>query len=520
VTGPVDVTGAARAVLTQLQGRPWGTVSASVYETARLVALAPWLPGHLRRVEFLLTEQRPDGAWGGPESYALVPTLSATDALLAEVGTAAGDPRVMAAARRGLLTLRHRLHSAAPALPDLAAADLIVPGLIASINARLRRFPDLGRLPAHRDAGPIAAIRAHLRAGQALPQKVLHALEIAGPAAEAAAGVRPHPLGPIGASPAATAVWLGRGGQDRAARAYLDSVIGLHNGPVPCALPVTEFERAWVLCGLLRAGVQIAVPRGLAAGLGAPTPAGIPGGAGLPADADTTAVTLYARRLLGDRPDLSSLDRFETPTHFCTWPGEDGVSTSVNSHALDALAAGADARRGRYRGTIAKVTGWLRERQHPDGSWTDRWHASPYYATMSAALALRHADPVGTGPAVAAATEWVLATQRVDGSWGRWGDTAEETAYALHILLAGDHVGGGADDDSANEAVTDATARGLSYLVETLGQRTHPRLWHDKDLYVPYAIVDAAVLGAIHLAQRNPAVRAHRRHRVQQASLA
>jgi halimadienyl-diphosphate synthase len=506
--GPFDVAGAAGRVLARLQERPWGTVSPSVYETARLVALAPWLPGHLRRVEFLLAEERPDGAWGGPEGYALVPTLSATDALLAEAGIGGGDSRVIGAARRGVLALRHRLQSAGPALPDLPAADLIVPGLIASLNARLRRFPDLGRLPA-RDTGPVAAIRARLRAGHGLPQKALHALEIAGPAAEAAAGVQPHALGPVGASPAATAVWLGRDGQDRAARAYLDSVIALHNGPVPCALPVTEFERAWVLCGLLRAGVDVPVPRALVAGLATPAPAGTPGGAGLPPDADTTAVTLYARHLLGDRPDLSSLDRFATPTHFCTWPGEDGVSTSVNAHVLDALAS-EHGWRVRYRPTLAAVAGWLRERQQPDGSWTDRWHASPYYATMSAALALHHADPVGTRPAVAAATEWVLATQRVDGAWGRWGDTAEETAYALHTILSG---------DGPEEAVADAAARGLTYLIETFGQRTHPRLWHDKDLYVPHAIVDAAVVGAIHLAQGHPAVRT-RRHRVQQTSAA
>jgi hypothetical protein len=130
---------------------------------------------------------------------------------------------------------------------------------------------------------------------------------------------------------------------------------------------------------------------------------------------------------------------------------------------------------------------------------------------MCATLALRHADPAGSGRAVASAVDWVRKTQRTDGAWGRWGDTAEETAYALHILL------GAAFD--ASEAVVDCAARGYEYLTQTLGQSAYPKLWHDKDLYVPYAIVDAAVLSAIHLAQSHPRLAAHVRSRSHQPSV-
>ncbi len=34
----------------------------------------------------------------------------------------------------------------------------------------------------------------------------------------------------------------------------------------------------------------------------------------------------------------------------------------------------------------------------------------------------------------------------------------------------------------------------------------HAPLWHDKDLYVPSAVVDAAVVGALHLAGSHRAV--------------
>ncbi|MFD0850660.1 prenyltransferase/squalene oxidase repeat-containing protein, partial [Actinomadura adrarensis] len=83
------------------------------------------------------------------------------------------------------------------------------------------------------------------------------------------------------------------------------------------------------------------------------------------------------------------------------------------------------------------MSAWLADRQQADGSWADRWHASPFYATTAATLALHSfGTPRGRHAAhVDRAVRWVLATQHGDGSWGRWGGTAEETAYALHILL-------------------------------------------------------------------------------------
>src|SRR5690606_41793282 len=88
----------------------------------------------------------------------------------------------------------------------------------------------------------------------------------------------------------------------------------------------------------------------------------------------------------------------------------------------------------RCAATIEKVTRWLLGQQGGDGFWTDRWHASPYYATASCALALERYGGSGSADAVARARAWVLRTQRPDGSWGRWEGTAEETAYAGQTL--------------------------------------------------------------------------------------
>ncbi|GAB3146393.1 hypothetical protein GCM10027290_28080 [Micromonospora sonneratiae] len=518
-----DPVALAGDLLTSMTLDPSGRTSPSVYETGRLVALAPWLTGHSERVAYLLAMQRPDGGWGAPDGYGLVPTLSATEALLAALSRR--DPtgryetrpaELAAAADRGLRRLFGWLATPALSIPDTPAADLIIPALTMSINERLRRVRDapVPGLDLWRGAAQLAlprgmtrarldAVRGRVATGAAVPEKLLHAFEVVGDVARRAPNVRPLPGGMIGASPAATAAWVGEPGTDPAVGAamnYLDAAARRQGGPVPCATPITIFERGWVLGGLARAGIPVAITppllRSLATTLG---PAGTPTGPGLPADADTTAVALYALARLGQPVDPDCLWTYETGPGFCTWPGEDGFSITTNAHVLEALGqylTTSTEVAPRYRAAVARVSASLRDRQEPDGSWIDRWHASPYYATACTVLAL---DEFGTGPgvvdAVDRAVEWVLASQRSDGSWGRWAGTVEETAYALQTLLG---------TRAPVAGLGPAVSRGHSYLLAAAGQQDDPPLWHDKDLYLPTRIARCAVLAALHMARARP----------------
>lgn len=493
------VDSAARALLAGLLAQPWGQVGGSAYETGRVVRLAPWLAGHRDRIRFLLATQRADGGWGGPDGYALVPTLSATEALL-------DDPAAAGAGDRGLRALFRWLSGdATTGVPDTPAVEIIVPALVAAINRRLDQRPDgwwgSGRLglPSGMDGSALACLDAVLANGARPPEKLLHCLEVAG---TRAAGVLPVGPGTVGASPAATAAWLGdrRPDQDHPARRYLEEVVRRYGGGIPCAVPVTTFERAWVLTGLAAAGIDVRVPADLvgelAAGIGS---RGTPAGPGLPPDSDTTAVVLSALGRYGIGPGPQLLEQYETATHFCTWPGERGFSTSVNAHVLEAFA-GDPAAAARHRATVRKLADCLVAHQRADGSWDDRWHASPYYATACCALALARFGGDGAAPAVRRAVRWVLDSQRPDGSWGRWWGTAEETAYAMQVLLL------------TREVVDHrAVVRGYGYLRAAAEQPDHPALWHDKDLYAPVAIIRAAVLAALHAARRVPAVHYRKR---------
>ncbi len=424
------------SLLAELTDDPWSGVTPSVYETARLVVHAPWLGGHDARIRYLVGAQHPDGTWGGPAEYALVPTLSAVDALL-QVGQ-------HAPAHRGLKAL-YRLLRRPPRLPDTVAVELIVPALAESLGLR-----------SPFDTRPLHALRS-----RPLPEKLWHTLEIFGPRPE----VRTV-NGIVAASPAATAVQLG-GPRPGESLAYLEKVQARHGGPVPAGVPVPLFERSWIIVALRSAGLDLHVPEAtidlIHAAFG---PDGAAGGPGLPADTDDTATALHALALCDSPRATGVLDKYREARYFACFPAERTPSTSTNAHVLQAL------------GEDELLEEWLRDMQEPDGYWRDKWHASPYYATACVVNAL-HGNKK--------ATDWVLRNQRDDGSWGRWEGTYEETAYAIRIL------------SHSRQDVSEAMICGAQFMHEW-GQRPHPPLWHDKDLYTPTRIVQAEGRAALHLA--------------------
>ncbi len=497
----------------------WGEVAPSIYDTARLVRLAPWLSGHQDRIGYLCDQQSADGGWGGCEGYGVVPTLSATEALLATwradpVGT---DPRVLVAVQRGLDLLDRWLSPASTvSIPDTIAVELLIPALVDDVNAHLDALADTARaatpgfesiapgthlaVPTGYDSTLVRKFRAAAAAGQ-LPSKLCASLEVAGPHAVAAAGVR-APGGAVGASAAATAAWIGTPGRTRAAASvrFLERLQARCDGPVPGVTPITYFEHAWVPVSLATAGIPVPVPDAvldtLEAGLG---PDGAPAAPGLPADSDDTAVVLLALARHGreHRPDC--LMDYRKDGYFTCFRDERTPSTSTNAHVLETLAD--HLRRhpidaARFVPAVDMLVEWLLDNQRRDGSWLDKWHASAYYATAASALALAVLDRPAVSKALAGAVEWVLATQRPDGSWGRWSGTVEETSYAVQILCraAGPHQA---------DRVGPAIARGTEFLARTEVSANPPGLWHAKDLYAPVRVIRAARLAALAMGRQH-----------------
>jgi halimadienyl-diphosphate synthase len=498
---------AAQELVNEMADDPCGLVTPSVYETARLVASASWLDGHPERVEFLLGQQHEDGTWGGPAAYGLLPTLSAIDSLLSIVGAGdtpdgagVGNDRIGRAARSGLAAVG-RQFSTGVQLPDTIAVELLVPWLVEQINQRLARADDQGsrgltgmpgqlRLPV--DMRPLSHVRERLRDHSGIPEKTWHSLEALGDPAVRSPTVMPVG-GAVCASPAATVAWLGDPPHADGARAcldYLRQAQARHGGPVSGITSITYFEQAWVVTALRGSGLYPEFPAQITDSLRiALQGTGLAAGPGLPADSDDTAAALHALDLIGKQASPDCLWGYDTGLYFECFSGERTPSVSANAHVLVALADLREDADPRYGSAAERVGGWLIDRQHSCGYWTDKWHASPYYATACCVLALTRLVGPRASEAVTSAVRWVLDTQQADGSWGLWTGTGEETAYAMQVL---DHAA------ARDQAAVDAIRRGRTFLAGHIADHSDdPPLWHDKDLYAPLRVIRAEILAAM-----------------------
>lgn len=493
-------------LLAELAGDEWGQVTVACYDTGRLVELAPWLAGHDARIDFLCRRQGPDGSWGGRDGYELVPTMSATAALLTELNrdiTRGQRKRLARTVLRGLSAL-HRILGQGVAVPETTGVELIVPALLRDLRALVAGVAgdpflvDLPqdaasalRLPPGFDWRPLEQARSRFAARE-LPQRMWACLEVFGSAAVAAPSIRPA-MGAVGCSPAATAAWLGGASGDREALAFLHTLQERHGGPVPGFTPITYLEAARVLNHLAAGRLTPAVPASLLdrleSGL---TARGAPAAPGLPPDGENTAAVLTALARHGRVHPPDSLLGFHADGYFRCFPDERTASVSTNAWALEALALHLTHRpdhRARFGAVAATTAGWLLDQQRPDGSWWDSGHASPYYATAACVLALLLHDAAWARVAIDKAVAWVCDTQQADGSWGRWQGTVEETAYAVLLLAkAARH----------DHAVT-ATIRGCDFLADPVPLTEPVPLWHAKDLYAPVAVIRALRIAAMRL---------------------
>ncbi|MFD7548006.1 prenyltransferase/squalene oxidase repeat-containing protein [Streptomyces sp. NPDC059816] len=495
---PVTETHRADDTLTRIAQDDWGDFSPSVYETARVHAWAPDLPGHRIRTEWLLKEQSADGLWGeGPTPYRLLPTLSVVDAFLRALTRHApsltdDDSARLTQATDAALTALTKLPSRGT-LPDTAAVELLVPLLLTDVNKTLnelaaRSSATVRLTAAHRRLGVIHSLAPadehllrKLAALPVLPTKLHHCFEALAPHCP------PPPLPPaagghvlIGASPAATAAWLTVSPAPGGARAALTATGERYGQLFPEAAPLATFERLWVLAALLRAGL-VAPTDPVARRLVLPLRrrGGVPGAPGLAPDADDTALMVHVATALGLDTDPHALTPFASDDHFVCYIGEDTGSVSANAHILTALwdtvpDPCSDP-------AIRATSNWLTRQQLPEGHWTDKWHASPLYATSRVCRALARSHHPDHRSALGRAGRWARDRQRPDGSWGVWQSTLEETAYGIQILRT----------TSPDDAVP-ALRKALRWITEhRANQSPHPPLWHDKTLYTPTAIIEA-----------------------------
>ena len=316
----------------------------------------------------------------------------------------------------------------------------------------------------------------------------------------------------MGNSPAATAYYLERAGADARALRYLDEVI-CHGarisgraGGVPVLYPDERFEALWAAYHWFLAGVpasRLFSPRVFGwlqkcvAGEGVSLSRTFP----VP-DADDTAVAVLLLAAAGYPADVRVLMRFVVSDgSFASFPFERHGSVGVNLHVLHALLTVPGYPRTGW--IVGRLMSYLQDTQRADGSWLDKWHISPVYATGHAVCILQQASrlmsPETAGRAAHMALRgrrWLEENRNADGCWGTFGDASvEETAYAVLALA-------GRSGDAGMRADAWLGARRL--LATGAPGESYPPMWIDKCLYTP-AIVVRSVVGAARLMLRQGA---------------
>ena len=466
----------------------------SAYDIAWMARLRDPATGEPRwpdLIEWLVENQHLDGSWGGQITYyhdRVICTLAAIIALHENGHTRQAKQAV----ERGVRYLWRHLHLLSRDPFELVGFELIFPTLLGEAR-------ELGlHVPLHA-CGYSDIQTAKLRL---IPPDMLysphitaiHSIEFLGRSSDAECLEKAlFSNGSLGNSPAATAYYLLLRPDDERALAYLESVRS-HAEHIIYLYPFRIFELTWLLNNLTYSGIPVTkfadqdIWQDLQSALG-PNGVGLDLEFGIP-DGDITSVCCRLLLEAGRDVDPSILAHYENKTTrvFRTYDYERNVSVSTNVHALEALNLMSDYP-NRHNVQEQVIIALLNNRQY-NTYWTDKWHASPYYVTSHALIALSREAPYIVH-VCRNTIDWIAGTQRDDGSWGFFEfGTPEETAYALMALLHYDRY----------ELVDrDVIRRGAAYLERTYQgiDSIYPEFWIGKDLFSPTAVACSAILAAL-----------------------
>lgn len=443
-------------------------------------------------IDWLIEHQHPDGSWGGHIEYyhdRIISTLTVLIALQKN-GHSLRAQKAIKSAEEYVWNHLHLLHRDPF---ELAGFELLLPTLLE--EARELNID----VPSHTCGyGKIQTAKLRL-----IPPKMLYSphistvysLEFLGEMGDVAKIRQAKTsIGSIANSPATTAYYLSLcEEEDRDALAYLKRI--RDNFPdIVTVYPFRIFELVWVLNNLLYAGLDITEfareedLQFLKEQIGRK-------GVGFDStftvtDGDTTSVCYRILLSAGYQVDLTGLTYFEDrDTHiFRTWDFERNASVSANVHVLEALNLIPDYPEA--ESVKNKIVLMLLDKRVFNIYWTDKWHASPYYATSHALMALLKEQSF-LAHTIHYTIDWLVHTQRPDGSWGFFKHgTLEETAYVLTALL---HYNRHTPIDA------DILHRGAEYLMQGYSERPvhYPELWIAKCLYSPDDVVCSAIQAAI-----------------------
>lgn len=477
--------------------RDGGLITPSIYETAQVLRFYPTTDRIKETVEWLLQQQRSDGAWGDPSAplYRAVPTVAALLALSRRSSRTQREQDAVSAGIEAFESLKEQWQGVVP--DDIPiAAELVLPRLLEDseqlgLPISTSGFEKLRRLGDRR-----RHMIAHMRPTAGAPP--LHAWETWGhqPEPDLADG-----SGGVGHSPAATAWWLHLARRRRylkfirnGAIAYLAAASReTYNGSrgiAPSTWPLQRFEMVFVLHSLLLAGLlhdprldDVVAPliKRLAGMMGKH---GVGYSDFFMPDGDDTAAAVAILAEMGHTGYVTTLAPFQADDHFRAFPFELHHAPTVTARGAHALALCGYENRPWMLALAAS--------QLPDGRWVgDKWNRSWLYTTSVVLHTFVEAEDKRP---LRQALGALLAHQHADGGWGSTDSSSmQETAYtvlALNTLRA---------SGEWNQAAETSWRRAKDFLLLHFEHRNvaPERLWIDKELYTPIRVDRAFLLSAL-----------------------
>jgi halimadienyl-diphosphate synthase len=481
-----------------------GRMSNTAYDTAWVARLGDIDTSVSNRaLDWLINNQLPDGSWGAasPMYYhdRVICTLAAMIALTHR-GRRSTDRKQI---ERGLVALEAITNGATRGLKNdlngaTVAFEMITPTLIKeaeelNIIKGKCKSSILGKFAQQRERklGIINNKRIDRRFTMSFSAEMAgldgkHMLDVEN---------LQETNGSVGNSPSASAYFaINIKPGDRPALDYILRCVK-SDGGTPDVAPFDVFEPAWSLwnLNLLRNGTPSTMNL-IQPHLDFLKNAWHPGmGIGhaacfTPKDSDDSGLVFDLLCQYNKNVDIEALFRYEEKDHFRCYDLEADPSISANIHVLGALQqAGYKA----DHPAVTKIIIFLRKSRSQNMYWLDKWHASPYYATSHAVIIL---SDNFDGYLSKEAVDWILKTQKPDGSWGSYEtSTAEETAYCLQALCVYRRHWG--------NIPAMAIKKGADWL-EQNSQPPYEPLWIGKALYCPELVVKSTILSALALVKQ------------------
>jgi len=477
-----------------------GRMSSTAYDTAWVARLGD-IDRELsnRAMEWICENQLPDGSWGAKDVYyyhdRVICTLAAMIALTNR-GRRAYDK---AQIERGLLALEKITSGATQGLaadPNGATIgfEMIAPTLVSEAE-KLGIIKQQGE----RILGRMSRLRNNKMAklaGRKINRMVTPAFS------SEMAGIDGQPIldpdnlqesnGSIANSPSATsyfAMHIKQG--DQSALSYIRKWVSASGG-APNVAPFDIFEPAWalwnirLLANLNTNAITLCQPHinylfshwNVDTGIGHASEY-------TPKDSDDSGLVFEVLSKFNCQINIKGVLNYEEADYFRCFDLEANPSISANIHVLGALR---EAGYEKDHSSVQKILKFLRSNRVENGSWFDKWHVSPYYATSHAIILAHGYDKEICQDAVS----WIINSQHDDGSWGLfYNPTAEETAYAIQALCVWERAG--------NRIPNGSIERGAKWLTEHV-QPPYEPLWIGKALYCPELVVQSTILSALQLA--------------------